>query len=53
MKGLLRYGGVLEASFAGLEGETAAAAVYLHKDPEFQAALRIVHMKKWRVMLIM
>jgi ankyrin repeat protein len=35
MKGLLfRYGGVLEASFAGLEGETAAAAVYLHKDPE-------------------
>jgi ankyrin repeat protein len=34
MKGLLlRYGGVLEAQFAGLEGETAAASVHLQNDP--------------------
>ena len=34
MKGLLmRYGGVLEPTSAGVEGETAAASVYLHKDP--------------------
>ena len=33
MKGLLlRYGGVLEALFAALEGESAAAAVYLQND---------------------
>ena len=34
MKGLLlRYGGALEAQFAALEGETAAASVHLKNDP--------------------
>ena len=40
MKGLLlRYGGVLEATFAGLEGETAAASVFLQKDPSLAGSL--------------
>ena len=40
MKGLLlRYGGMLDAGFAGLEGETAAAAVFLHKDPDLAEQL--------------
>ncbi|MEE2754490.1 MAG: hypothetical protein VX910_10950, partial [Candidatus Latescibacterota bacterium] len=40
MKGLLlRYGGVLEAQFAGLEGETAAAAVHLQNDPRLAERL--------------
>jgi len=40
MKGLLlRYGGVLEAQFAGLEGETAAASVHLQNDPKLAEKL--------------
>ena len=40
MKGLLlRYGGVLEAQFAGLEGETAAASVHLQNDPDLAERL--------------
>ena len=40
MKGLLmRYGGVLEPTSAGVEGETAAAAVYLHRDPDLAEKL--------------
>lgn len=40
MKGLLlRYGGILEATFAGLEGETAVAAVCLHKDRDLAESL--------------
>ena len=36
---LLRFGAVLDPTFAGLEGETAAAAVYLHGDPALAESL--------------
>jgi len=40
MKGLLlRYGGLLEPTSAGTDGETAAAAVYLQRDPDLAEKL--------------
>ena len=40
MKGLLfRYGGILDHTTAGLEGETSAAAVFLHNDPSLAEKL--------------
>jgi len=40
MKGLLlRYGGVLSPTFAALEGETAAASVFLQQDPSLAGSL--------------
>ena len=40
MKGLLfRYGGALDPTTAGLEGETSAAAVALHNDPSLAEEL--------------